>query len=62
MKTVWITTDPANIASRRSIELAGGEFVDEREIPSTYRMYEAGYRRVMRYRFDLRPYRLASGA
>jgi predicted acetyltransferase len=53
MDTVWITTDPTNIASKRSIEIAGGVFIDERERPVDHKMYEVGYRRVLRYRFDL---------
>ncbi len=30
---LWITCDPENIASRRSLEIAGGEFVEIVDIP-----------------------------
>ena len=53
MKTLWITCDPANIASRRTCEIAGGELVEILEIPSTSPMYGQGRRESCRYRFDL---------
>jgi len=53
MKTLWITCDPENFASRRTCEIASGELVDIIEIPSTSPMYGQGRRWSCRYRFDL---------
>lgn len=50
---LWITCNPDNIASRRSIELAGGTFVEIVDIPPGHDMYEKGERQKCRYRFDL---------
>jgi predicted acetyltransferase len=35
LNPVWITCDPDNAASRRSLELAGAEFVEIVDVPST---------------------------
>jgi predicted acetyltransferase len=53
MDTVWITCDPGNLASRRTLELAGGEFVETREIPHWSRMVGEGRQSICRFRFDL---------
>jgi tagatose 1,6-diphosphate aldolase len=53
MEVVWITCDPANVASRRTLEIAGGEYVDTLDIAPWSRMYEKGFRQVCRFRFDL---------
>jgi len=53
METLWITCDPENVASRRSIEIAGGEFVEIVDIPEYSPMYAQGRRLSCRYRFDL---------
>ncbi len=50
---LWITCSPDNIASRRSIELAGGQFVETVDIPPGHDMYQKGERQKCRYRFDL---------
>ena len=48
---VWITTDPENRASRRSLELAGAEFVEIVDVPMNcgIRIY-GGKTRKCRYR------------
>lgn len=53
METIWITCDPENIASKRSIEIAGGEFVEIRQIAEWSPMYAMGRRESLRFRFDL---------
>ena len=54
LRTVWITCDPKNIASRRTCEIAGGQYVDTVTVPKGTEMYAEGKRRVRRYRFDLK--------
>jgi len=49
---VWITCDPENIASRRSCEIAGGQFIEVIHLPTHEEMYARGIRRKCRYRFD----------
>ena len=51
--TVWITCNPENIASARTCELAGGEFVGTVDLPENNDMYRRGERRKRRYRFEL---------
>lgn len=53
-RTIWITCDPKNMASRRTCEIAGGHYVDTVTVPKGTEMYVAGSRRVRRYRFDLK--------
>jgi tagatose 1,6-diphosphate aldolase len=54
LRTLWITCDPKNIASRRTCEIAGGRYVNTVRVPTGTEMYEAGRRWVRRYKFDLR--------
>ncbi len=55
MKTVWITCNPENVASRRTCELAGAQFVEIVDLPPGSDMYRAGERQKCRYRIDLAP-------
>ena len=50
---VLITCDPANTASSRTCQLAGGQYLETAKIPEDHNMYEEGMREVMVYRFDL---------
>lgn len=50
---LWITCNPENIASARSICRAGGVFVEEVDVPPGTPLYTMGDRRKRRYRFDL---------
>jgi predicted acetyltransferase len=50
LNPVWITCDPDNLASRRTCELAGAEFVEIIDIPSDEEMYQRGIRQKCRYR------------
>lgn len=48
---VWITCDPENLASRRSLEIAGAEFVEIVEVPTDCGIRRFGGRqRKCRYR------------
>jgi predicted acetyltransferase len=53
LKTLWITCNPDNIASRRTCELAGGKLVEIVDLPEESDMYQEGERQKCRYRFDL---------
>ena len=53
MKELIITCDPANAASSRTCELAGGTYIETADIPEDNEMYAEGKRRVMIYRFSL---------
>jgi predicted acetyltransferase/protein associated with RNAse G/E len=53
LKTLWITCNPDNIASRRTCELAGAELVEIIDLPEDNDMYQEGERQKCRYRLDL---------
>ncbi len=53
MDYVIITCDPANRASARTCELAGGRYLETALIPEDNEMYAEGKRQVMIWRFDL---------
>jgi len=53
MRTIWITCNPDNVASRRTCELAGGEFVEIVDLPAGNDMYNEGDRQKCRYRWYL---------
>jgi predicted acetyltransferase len=50
---LWITCDPENAASRRSLELAGAKFVEVVDVPEDCVIYKTGHARKCRYRIDL---------
>jgi len=54
MKSIWITCHPKNMASRRTIELAGGRYVETVRTPKHHEMYALGMRVVRRHRIDKR--------
>jgi tagatose 1,6-diphosphate aldolase len=53
LRTLWITCNPENRASRRTCELIGAEFVEIVELPPENDMYRRGERRKCRYRLVL---------
>lgn len=53
LTTLWITCNPENIASRRTCELAGAEFVETVDLPEDIDRYQEGERQKCRYRLDL---------
>jgi RimJ/RimL family protein N-acetyltransferase len=53
MKTLWITCDPTNAASRRTCERLGMEFVEIVKVPQADPLYARGEREKCRYRLGL---------
>ena len=53
MSELWTTCDPENIASRRTCELAGAEFVEIVDLPLDIDTYRDGERHKCRYRLQL---------
>jgi tagatose 1,6-diphosphate aldolase len=60
--TVIITTDPDNIASIRTIEKLGAEFIEEYPVPKGDPHYAAGSRVKRRYRWMPKPDQLQHSA
>jgi predicted acetyltransferase len=52
-RQVWITCNPENLASRRSIERLGAAYVDTVPVPRDNALYSQGDRQKCRYRIDL---------
>ncbi len=50
---LWITCNPENVASRRTVERLGGRLIDVVPVPRDNSLYSAGDRRKVRYRVDL---------
>ena len=50
IEPMWITCDPENAASRRSLELAGAEFVETVDVPRDCCVFAGGHPRKCRYR------------
>jgi tagatose 1,6-diphosphate aldolase len=53
LNTVWITVTPDNLASRRTCEILGAEFVEIVDLPPGSDMYLKGERQKCRYRLHL---------
>jgi tagatose 1,6-diphosphate aldolase len=53
LKTLWITANPDNLASRRTIERLGAELIGHITLPKWHGLYRMGERRKVRYRLDL---------
>jgi RimJ/RimL family protein N-acetyltransferase len=53
MATLWITCDPQNIASRRTCERLGMEYVQTVRVPPSDPLYARGEREKCRYRLAL---------
>jgi tagatose 1,6-diphosphate aldolase len=53
MRALWITCNPENIASRRTCERLGGQYVETIQVPSNHPLYARGEREKCRYRIDL---------
>ena len=51
--SLWITCDPENVASRRTLELAGAEFIETVDVPHDCIIFESGHLRKCRYWLDL---------
>jgi predicted acetyltransferase len=53
LRTLWITCDPANAASRRTCERLGMEYVETVDVPPADPLYARGEHQKCRYRLDL---------
>jgi len=53
LNPLWITCDPENIASRRTLELAGAEFVEIVDVPADCIIHQHGHQRKCRYRINI---------
>ena len=53
VKVIWITCNPENRASRKTIELVGGKLIEIVDLPKNIDMYQEGERQKCRYRIDL---------
>lgn len=53
LKTLWITCNPDNYASRRTCERLGGRLVSIVPVPEDDPLYQRGEREKCRYRVDL---------
>jgi predicted acetyltransferase len=53
LNPLWITCNPDNIASRKTCERLGAEFVEIVEVPEDTDMYRHGVRKKCRYRLIL---------
>ena len=53
LSELWITCNPDNVASRRTCEAAGAEFVEIVDLPAETDMYREGERQKCRYRLGL---------
>lgn len=51
---LWITCDPENVASRRTLERVGAELVEEVDVPADCVIHQAGHPRKCRYLLDVR--------
>lgn len=50
---LWITCDPENIASRRSLEIAGAEFIEIVDVPPDCIIHRNGHPRKCRFRLAI---------
>lgn len=55
LNPLWITCDPENLASRRTLELAGAEFVEIVDVPEDCIIRRNGHPRKRRYRLSTYP-------
>jgi len=53
LRAVWVTTDPANLPSRRTCGLIGARYVGTVRLPRDHAMYRRGARHRRRYRLAL---------
>lgn len=50
---LWVTCDPENVASRRTLERMGARLVEEVDVPADCVIFQSGHRRKCRYRIEL---------
>jgi predicted acetyltransferase len=52
-REVWVTCNPDNVASRRTLELVGAAYVDTVDVPPAHPCHERGEFVKCRYRIEL---------
>jgi len=52
--TLWITCNPENMASRKTCELVGAEYVNTVDVPAGTDLYNRGEYRKCRYQWEIR--------
>lgn len=52
---IWITCDPENIASRRTLEVAGADLIEIVDVPEDCIIHRKGHPRKCRYRLWTHP-------
>ncbi len=50
---LWVTCDPENIASRKTLECVGARFVEIVQVPEDTAIFQSGHRTKCRYRLDV---------
>lgn len=53
LDALWVTCDPENVASRRTLERLGARLVEEVDVPPDCVIFQSGHPRKCRYRIDL---------
>lgn len=53
LSEVWLTCNPENAPSRRTIEIAGGQFVEVLDLPPDNDEYKLGHKQKSRYRLEI---------
>lgn len=53
MGRLWITCNPANVASKRTCEILGAELVETVDVPEGITAYRKGERQKLRYKLEL---------
>jgi predicted acetyltransferase len=53
LRTLWITCNPDNTASRRTCERLGASLIEVVELPEEHPLYQRGERQKCRYRLDV---------
>lgn len=54
MGPLWVTCDPENAASRRTLERLGATLVEVVDVPADCVIFQSGHPRKCRYRLELR--------
>lgn len=53
LNPLWITCDPENIASRRSLEIASAEFIEVVSVPADCVIHQSGHLHKCRYKLTV---------
>jgi predicted acetyltransferase len=53
LNPLWVTCDPENVASRKTLERLGARMVEVVDVPEDCVIFQSGHPRKCRYRIDL---------